>query len=326
MTASKSERLMNLVIMLLVARTPVTKDRIREVIEGYQTSSTDAFEKMFERDKAELRALGIPLELAPIDKFFDDEQGYRIARDAFELPEIDLEPDELAVLGLAARVWQHAGLAATTSHALVKLKAAGYEVDRDALEVLQPRVEADDPAFDPLLEFTISRTPVTFAYKRPTDETATRRRLEPWAVVTSRERWYVVGKDLDRDATRMFRLSRIQGEVTRDGNPGSFEVPAGTDLRALTSSLTPPRPTEEATVLARHGSAVLLRRRATSAEGPVTGPDGTPGWDRLVVPTFSSADFAGEVVAHLGDVVAVEPPELRTLVEERLLAVAGAEA
>src|SRR4051812_40646206 len=105
---------MNLVIMLLVARTPVTKDRIRDVIEGYQSSSDEAFEKMFERDKAELRALGVPLELASIDKYFDDELGYRIARDAFELPEIDLEPDELAVLGLAARVWEHAGLAATT--------------------------------------------------------------------------------------------------------------------------------------------------------------------------------------------------------------------
>lgn len=314
---------MNLVIMLLVARTPVTKDRIREVIEGYQASSDEAFEKMFERDKAELRALGIPLELASIDKYFDDELGYRIARDSFELPEIDFEPDELAVLGLAARVWQHAGLASTTSHALVKLKAAGYEVDREALDVLQPRVEADDPAFDSILDFTISRTPVTFSYKRPSDRSPQQRRLEPWAVVTSRERWYVVGRDLDREAPRMFRLSRIVGEVVKAGNPGSFEVPPGTDIRALTASLAPSRPTEEATVLARQGSAVLLRRRATSTEGPVTGPDGTDAWDRLVVPTYSSWDFAGEVASHLGDVVAVAPQQLRDLVVEQLSALAG---
>jgi proteasome accessory factor B len=324
-TASKSERLMNLVIMLLVARSPVTKDRIREVIEGYQTSSDEAFEKMFERDKAELRALGVPLELASIDKYFDDELGYRIARDAFELPELDFEPDELAVLGLAARVWEHAGLAATTSHALVKLRAAGYEVDREALDVLQPRVEADDPAFDAILDFTISRTPVTFDYKRPSDPAVTRRRLEPWAVVTSRERWYVVGRDLDRDAPRMFRLSRIQGEVSKAGNPGSFEVPRGTDIRELTSSLTPSRPTEQATVLARKGSAVLLRRRASVTTGPVTGPDGTDNWDRLEVPTYSTAEFAGEVAAHLGDVVAVEPPELRELVVARFTALSGAD-
>lgn len=326
MTASKSERLMNLVIMLLVARTPVTKDRIREVIEGYQGSPDEAFEKMFERDKAELRALGIPLELAAIDKYFDDELGYRIARDSFELPEIDLEPDELAVLGLAARVWQHAGLAATTSHALVKLKAAGYEVDREALDVLQPRVEADDPAFDTVLQFTISRTPITFEYRRPSDRTATQRHLEPWAVVTSRERWYVVGQDLDRGEPRMFRLSRIVGDVAKAGNPGSFEVPAGTDIRVLTSSLTPRRPTSKASVLAHQGSAVLLRRRATQVEYGVPGPDGTSEWDRLEVPTYSTADFAGEVVAHLGEVVAVKPPELRELVIARLTALAGGAA
>lgn len=326
MTASKSERLMNLVIMLLVARTPVTKERIREVIEGYQGSPDEAFEKMFERDKAELRALGIPLELAAIDKYFDDETGYRIARDSFELPELDLEPDELAVLGLAARVWQHAGLAATTSQAVVKLRAAGYDVDREALDVLQPRVEVDDPAFDAVLALTTSRTPIRFDYKRPSERRATTRNLHPWAVVTSRERWYVVGHDLDRGEPRMFRLSRIVGEVTRAGNPGSFEVPPGTDIRALTASLTPTRPTETATVLAHTGSAVLLRRRATEVETGVEGPDGTRDWDRLEVPTYSTADFVGEVASHLGEVVAVEPPELRKLVVERLETLAGGAA
>jgi proteasome accessory factor B len=263
------------------------------------------------------------LELASIDKFFDDEQGYRIARDAFELPEINLEPDELAVLGLAARVWQHAGLAATTSNALVKLKAAGYEVDRDALDVLQPRMAADDPAFEALLNFTLSRTPITFEYRRPSETETRQRNVEPWAVVTSRDRWYVVGQDLDRGEPRMFRLSRIRGEVASTGAPGSFEVPAGTDIRALTGALTPSRPTEQATVLARRGAAVLLRRRALQTEGPVPGPDDRTEWDRLVVSTYSTADFAGEVVAHLGDVVAIEPPGLRELVIERLETLSG---
>jgi proteasome accessory factor B len=165
-TAWKSERLLNLVIMLLVSRTYVTKERIRQVIEGYDKSNDESFEKMFERDKEELRALGIPIELGHVDKFFEDEQGYRIKRDAFELPEVDLSPDEAAVLGLAARVWQHAGLAAATSSALVKLRAAGHHVDREALDALQPRVVADEPAFDDMWEMTISRTPVRFSYRR----------------------------------------------------------------------------------------------------------------------------------------------------------------
>ncbi|MCZ4498193.1 MAG: Transcriptional regulator [Marmoricola sp.] len=323
MTATKSERLLNLVIMLLVSRTYVTKERIREVIEGYHGSEDEAFEKMFERDKAELRGLGIPLELGSVDKFFDDEQGYRIARDAFELPAIDFEPDEVAVLGLAARVWQHAGLASATSSALVKLRAAGHDVDRDALDVLQPRVEADEPAFDEMWNATISRTPIRFDYRRPSDKAPAQRHLEPWGVVTSRERWYVVGLDRDRGEPRMFRLSRVEGPVTPDGRPGSFEVPPGTDVRALTSSLTPTRPTTEATVLARRNAAVLLRRRALEVVGPVLGPDGTEDWDRLRVTMYSTHELAGDVLAHLGDVVAVEPAELRSLVVDRLTELSG---
>jgi proteasome accessory factor B len=324
-TATKSERLLNLVIMLLVSRNYVTKERIRDVIEGYQGSEDEAFEKMFERDKAELRALGIPLELGYVDKFFEDEQGYRIARDAFELPELNLEPDEVAVLGLAARVWQHAGLASVTSDALVKLRAAGYDVDRDALDVLQPTVAADEPAFDAMWAMTISRTPVRFSYKRPADPEPKLRHLEPWGVVTSKERWYVIGHDRDREQVRMFRLSRIEGEVVADGKPGSFTVPEGTDIRALTTGLTPVRPTTKATVLARKGSAVFLRRRALSVTEDVPGPDTETPWDRLEVSTYSNHDLAADVLGHLGDVVAVEPPELRRLVVERLTELAGAD-
>lgn len=323
MTASKSERLLNLVIMLLVSRNYVTKDRIRDVIEGYHGSEDEAFEKMFERDKAELRALGIPLELGYVDKFFEDEQGYRIARDAFELPDLALEPDEVAVLGLAARVWQHAGLASVTSDALVKLRAAGYDVDRDALDVLQPQVAADEPAFDAMWAMTISRTPVRFHYRRPSDPEPALRHLEPWGVVTSRERWYVIGHDRDRDEVRMFRLSRIEGDVLADGRPGSFTVPAGTDVRALTTGLTPVRPTIGATVLARKGSAVFLRRRALTVTEDVAGPDTETPWDRLEVSTYSHNDLASDVLGHLGEVVAVEPPELRDLVVARLADLAG---
>ena len=115
MSARKSERLLNLLITLLVSRGFVTKDRLRQVIPDYTAaSSEDAFEKMFERDKEELRSLGIPIETGSHDPLFDDEMGYRITRDAFELPAVDFTADEAQMLGVAARVWQHAGLADTT--------------------------------------------------------------------------------------------------------------------------------------------------------------------------------------------------------------------
>jgi proteasome accessory factor B len=325
-TARKSERLLNLVIMLLVSRTYVTKDRIREVIEGYDKANDEAFEKMFERDKEELRALGIPIEVGHVDRFFEDELGYRVKRDAFELPDLDLTPDEAAVLGLAARVWQHAGLAAATSSALVKLRAAGHDVDREALDALQPRVAADEPAFDAMWAMTISRTPVRFGYRRAGATEVVERHLEPWGVVTSRERWYVVGHDRDRGEPRLFRLSRIVGDVHADGRPGSFEVPEGTDVRALTASLEPRRTPTTATVLARAGRAALLRRRALEVVESVPGPDDRTPWDRLTLTTYATDELAEDVLAHLGDVVALEPAALRDLVMSRLAQLSGVPA
>jgi proteasome accessory factor B len=169
----------------------------------------------------------------------------------------------------------------------------------------------------------ISRTPVRFGYRRAGATEVVERHLEPWGVVTSRERWYVVGHDRDRGEPRMFRLSRIVGEARPDGRPGSFEVPAGIDVRALTASLEPRRTPVAATVLARKGSAALLRRQAQEVTESVDGPDDESPWDRLTVTTYAVDELADDVLAHLGDVVAVEPPALRDLITERLARLSG---
>lgn len=324
MIARKTERLLNLVILLLVARNYTTKEQIRALMEPYrETASTEAFERMFERDKEELRALGIPLETGPVDKYFDDEQGYRIKRDAFELPPLDFTAEEVAVLGLAARVWRHAGLASATSEALLKLKAAGLDFDREQLDTVQPTLVAQEPAFEAMWQAATSRTPVRFDYRRSDQQASETRHLQPWGVITAQGRWYVAGYDLDRGAARLFRLSRVVSEVEADGDPGSYVVPEGTDLRALSQSLAPPRPDHRAVVRARAGAALGLRRRAEVLETGVEGPDGTPDWDRLTM-RYGWPDSAAEELMGYADAVVVdEPPELRALVVERLRALAG---
>ena len=321
MSTAKSERLLNLVILLLVARNYTSKEQIRQLMEPYRASSDEAFDRMFERDKDDLRALGIPLETGFVDKFFEDEHGYRIKRDAFELPAIDFTADEVAVLGLAARVWRHAGLAAATSDALVKLKAAGLSFDREQLEQVQPTLVAEEPAFESMWQATVHRTPVQFDYSRAGQRDATTRHVEPWGVVTAQGRWYVAGLDTDRGEPRLFRLSRIVSEVMTTGEPGSFTVPEGTDLRAMSASLAPRDPDCSAVVLARSGAANGLRRRAAVTATGVTGPDGTPGWDQLDVPYVSEADFAGELLGYADAVVVESPAELREAVRDRLSSV-----
>ena len=319
MSARKSERLLNLLITLLVSRSYVTKERIRGVVEQYREAGDEAFEKMFERDKDELRALGIPIEVGYLDRAFEDEPGYRVERSAFELPQIDLEPDEAAVIGLAARVWQHAGLASATTHALVKLKAAGVSVDRAALNVVQPQLAVEEPTFESFWDATRTRTPVTFGYRASSSAEQKQRHLQPWGVVSYRGRWYVVGQDTDRGAPRMFRLSRVQGAVRPDGKPGAYDVPEGTDLRALTQSLAPPTGDQRARLLVRAGAAHGLRRHADA--GPAV--DTPDGWDRIEVAYGRSDALADEVLGYGADVIVESPEELRGMVVDRLRSVAA---
>jgi proteasome accessory factor B len=320
MSARKSERLLNLLIALLVSRGYVSKQRLRQVIPDYKDAATDeAFEKMFERDKEDLRALGVPIEVGGYDPLFDDEQGYRIVRSSFELPDITLEADEAAVIGLAARVWQHAGLASATSDALMKLKAAGVEVDREALNVAQPQLAADEPSFDTFWEGVSSRRPVRFDYRSGAAAQATARRLEPWGIVSYRARWYVVGRDLDRDGERMFRLSRVVGIPELTGPAGSFTVPEGTDVRALTGLLAPETAERSATVLVTPGRAVALRHRASSETA-----EAVAGLDRLEVPFGRMESLVDELLSYGPDVLVEAPADLRAAVVERLRGVVGA--
>jgi proteasome accessory factor B len=314
----KSERLMNLVIALLVTRQYLTKDRIRTVVEGYHGQSDEAFERMFERDKEELREIGIEIEVGNFEELFEDERGYRIRRDAFELPDIHLEPDEAAVVGLAARVWQHARLAEQTSSALVKLRAAGVDVEPDALSLVEPRLAAGEEAFEPLWSAVITRTPVRFDYARSGEEPR-ERHLEPWGILSWHGRWYVVGHDRDRDATRMFRVSRVRGLVRADGTAGAYTPPPGLDLRSEAQALMPSPPEGTASLRIRTGTGHALRRRATSVT------PGDDGFDRVEVPYAGRWQTAEEIAGYAADVVVDGPPDLRDAVVRVLRGSAGDE-
>lgn len=320
MAVQKSERLLNLLIMLLVQRHFVSKERIRAIL--YPGSSTEAFEKMFERDKEELRSLGVPIEVGNMDAYFDDEPGYRIRPDEFALPDISLTADEAAVIGLATRVWEHARLAEATTEAVRKLTALGVPLDVSALDIAQPRLSADEPSFDVFWEATQERTPVEFDYRRSGATTTTKRHLQPWGVVRYSGRWYVVGLDTDRGEERVFRLSRVQGEARKVGQPGSYDVPPGTDVRATTLRLAPEPPTGRAVVLVREGAGLALRRDAESVETDVPGPDDRTGWDRVVI-NRGGPGAADELLGYGPDVYVEEPASLRQHVIERLRGVLG---
>jgi len=316
MSKRRTERLLSIVVLLLSSRRYLTAEEIRAAVSGYPDEH-EAFKRMFERDKEELRELGIPLETG-VNNALDEEPGYRIKKQDYELPEIRLEADEAAVLGIASRVWQSAALAGAAAGALLKLKAAavpGPDQDDDKQSPrIEPRLSTQEPAFGPLWEAVRDHRPVTFDHIASGRSNATKRELEPWGVVNWRGRWYVAGHDRTRNAPRVFRLSRITGPVKMAGPAGSVIVPPDADVRELVKSwdVSPARD-QTAVLRVRANAGFRLRRWANEVT-----PDETPGWDRVTV-SFADVPWYADYLAWFGpDVVVVEPPDLREAVINRL--------
>ncbi|MFB9376484.1 helix-turn-helix transcriptional regulator [Kineococcus gynurae] len=314
-TARRTERQLNLVIALSSTRRWLTKEQIRTAVPQYaDCATTSAFERMFERDKEDLRELGVPLMTGGEDPLFGDEAGYRIDRDAYALPEITFTPGELAVLSLASRVWQQASLAGPATRALVKLRSLGVEPDEGSLVGLEPRVRTSEPAFDALYTAARDRVAVSFDYRRSGAEPGTRT-VEPWAVVSWHGRWYLLGHDRDRQAPRVFRLSRVVSGVRRVGRPGAYAVPADLDARAVVAGSVGERVSRPARVRLRAGAGLALRRRGRSVAAAEPLP---AGWDLLEVEVGDTEPAADELASFGADVVVLDPPDLREAVLRRL--------
>ncbi|MCD9152808.1 helix-turn-helix transcriptional regulator [Aeromicrobium duanguangcaii] len=318
MAQRKTERLMNLVFTLLATNQYLTKDQIRSSIAEYREDTDVAFERKFERDKQELRDLGLEIETGTYDAL-GGVTGYRLLRAEVELPQIDLTVEEAAVIGLAGQLWDHAGMAAETTTALAKLKAIGNDFDPSVLRMTEARLSAEEPSFDAVFDATGRRMPIAFEYRRPDGET-TMRHLEPWGMTSFRERWYVGGFDRDRRGPRLFRLSRIVGDVKPDGEPGEYEVPEDADLKKVARALYPPEPNASAVLRVAAGRGQSLRRYAVRID-PVDSAT-----DEVEIAYAALDDLAAEVASYGPDVFVVSPPELRDAVIARLRSIAEAHA
>lgn len=303
---------MNLVICLLATRHFLTAEQIRRAVPGYEADdgterAKEAFKRMFERDKAELREIGVPLQTGRRSAF-DDEDGYRIARVAYELPAISLAADEAAAVGLAARLWHSAALAGAAEGALQKLRAAGVSLDEHAAVPLEPRLDSGEPAFGACFAAAADRRELRFEYRRPDGSDPVQRRIHPWGVVARRGRWYVAGYDLERGAPRAFRLSRFAGRPRAIGPAAAFERPEDVDLVAMVASVAPSSEVT-ARIRLRPGAAEGLRRAGkASADDP----------DLIEIPLADLQGLADRVTSFGVDAVVEEPAALREAVIRRL--------
>ena len=300
MATDRTERLLNLVICLLGARRPVSRAALRAGIPGYGDAASDeAFERMFERDKDELRQMGIPVET--VVNVQGEVEGYLIDETTYAMPEIAFDPAEQAVLGLAARVWSEAALAAEAGAALRKIEAATGE---RWSPLIPGRPAAGEEALPLLWEAIRSRSVVRFDYLARGREAVEERVVEPWATAYRQGAWYLVGLSRERGAGRVFRLSRIQGVVSRLREQC---VPAErTEIARLLDELVEPETRGTARVLLPETGAARLRRAAR--------PIGDGAWE---VDFTDVAILVADVIEAGGSIV---DPEVAAEQQRRALA------
>lgn len=239
----KSERLLQLTCALIFAERGLTKAELFRAISTYaeapKGNDDESLNRMFERDKADLRAGGIKIEIA--DQLADsDDIRYVISNDSFVWPQkVELTPKQLQLLSLAAQVWAKASLKSEASQALVRLRALGIAPSAEDLIGFAPRIQTHEPSFSPLNLAIDEQTEVTFTYRKP-DGTLTERHVQPWALRNVDGQWLLQCFDLQAGEARNFLLKRIVSKVKTvkvDDQVATFEAPAAELVAAANADL-----------------------------------------------------------------------------------------
>ncbi len=301
----KLERLMNLTAALLNADRPLTADDVARRVVGY-AEGKEAFRRTFERDKEELRQLGVPISMAPIPGSYPEELGYRIDRADYELPDPDLAPDELAALRLALQAVRLGEDHGDGSEALWKL--GGVVTQSEASS--GPSAVASlptDPSLVPLFGAVLEQRAATFTYQGASG--AAERCVEPWRLEYRRGRWYLTAFDRDRDQERNFRLDRIAGPVTLDERH-TFTGPAPAGAGEEPAQPWAYGDGETVTAVLRVDPDQVRWAREQLGDDAVTAVH-DDGSTTFSVPVTSWPAFRSFVLSFLDHAELLGPPELR---------------
>ena len=314
MASRKNERLINLTIALLATKRYLTKSEIFRTIEGYE-GTAESKERMFERDKDDLRRLGIVIDVQGVDPGFEDEPGYRIHPDIYSLNLGELNGAEVALLSLAAEAWRGAALAAPAQSALIKLRSLGVASDFDALPNLSPKLNVKSPNFVPLTRAIADQITVTFTYTSAQLKEE-RRTVNPFGLGSRQGNWYLVGYDIARADTRTFRLDRIMDQVEFTAKKSSYRAEPTFDVLAfLDSTLFEKREIAEVSIRVGRGHALRGDAQIISSDDE---------FDLCRISYSEESRFIDAILWHAEDAIVHEPIHLRNKIVERLRALVSA--
>ena len=309
------ERLFSLVLALLATENGLTKNEILSTVQGYRQSfdhsgDNSNLERKFERDKDDIRELGVPLETvqAPGDPGNNQNLRYRIPRGEYELPiDVSFSPEETTLLNLAAMVWREGSLSAESRRALLKLRSLGVSADEPVLGYA-PRVRVRDAAFEPLSSALEKHAWVRFSYLKPGENDARVRIAKPLALIQHQGRWHLYAHD-EEGVAKTFLLRRIVSAISTTGKtfPAPLENESERALRELEAVWN------SNTAFVEVAPGTDAETRLAKRRGTVIAQTG-----ELELHYSDVNIFADELASFGPEVLVVSPPDLRAAVIARL--------
>lgn len=303
MSSDKTERLINLTLGLLSSKRYLTKNEIFRNVAGY-SGSPETMERMFERDKDELRGLGIEIEVGQIDPLFEDEQGYLIRSASIQIQPEEFSKEELLLMTMAANLWKESALSGISENALIKVASldGGIGFNNIALPLIEDE-KFSTRVFEKIIEAIQHNKYLTFAYKNK------QRIVAPYGLKNTKGFWYLIAQEKDQDI-KVFKLIRIESEIEILDSEEKYTKPENFDINSyLESALKEEQ--REAILKIRENKVNKLR-----SKGAVT--ESIDGWDTLKITFDDLKEFTKEILWYGDDIYVISPSDLRDEVFKNL--------
>jgi proteasome accessory factor B len=305
---AKTERLVNLTMALLATKRYLKKSEIFEKVAGY-SGGQETKERMFERDKDDLRSLGIEIEVASHDPLFEDEPGYRIIPETYQLPLQQLNDSQRSILSTALALWQASEFESEAISAARRISGIGELIDESFTLPTAP-IELTQSGLIQVAKALATRSSLRFKYQKLDGTPAQVRQIHPFGLSTWRGSWYVIGEDLDKNDIRAFKLSRVVTEFEVGKKREAYEIPADFAIKDYLVMLN--KDLVKVEWLARKGQAHPLRLIALEIE------DFDEEWDKITTEFESNEEAVAMALWNFDSTILTSPEDLSKIVKDSL--------
>lgn len=304
MSSEKTERLINLTLGLLASKRYLTKNEIFRTISGY-SGTPESMERMFERDKDELRSAGIVIEVGGLDPLFEDEQGYLIRSSQIQIQPNDFSKQDLILMVLAANFWMESNLNESAKNALLKISsidsAITAKIGANDKQISVHGFNHDFEQIRALIDAISNSRYIKFRYKSIDREVA------PIRLENVQGFWYLSG--VDDGSLKKFKVIRFESAIIKNEKREAFDKESL--IKNLKVQQEPQLQSQRLQAYIRIGKCNNLRK-----DGVISSHDGE--WEKIELLFTDQEQMIRDLLWNCDDVQVIAPNQLKEEILTRL--------